>query len=147
MSRYTLDVTINWKDGSDNTIYCHPNSLYNLKKVIGEFIQDSREASSFMFTVVKNEEDLCDSHGREYLLVQDGKEGVIVECRGFPCMNEGEEATLLRDNNGSLFFCCADGHHHIKGQLNFSGTAYVGLYNVKIQDGKGEEKKPEATGT
>jgi hypothetical protein len=148
--KFTLNVTVNWKDGTDKTIYCHPQSLYNLKKVVGEFITDTLDATSFMFVVVKQPEmsDFsCDSHGRPYLRVEDAKEGVIVECSGLTCMTEMEEATLLRDSNGALFFSCADGRHYIKGQLDHAGTCYLGLYNVEVQDRKGKEEKSEATGT
>ena len=54
--KYRLDVTVNWKDGGEWTIHCHPQSLYNLKKVVGDFVRDTRDASSFVFVVV------CESH-------------------------------------------------------------------------------------
>jgi len=54
--KFRLEVTINWKDGTEKALACNPQSLYNLKKVIGEFIEDSRgSASSFVFTVVKTD--------------------------------------------------------------------------------------------
>jgi hypothetical protein len=52
--KYRLDVTVNWKDGSEKTIHCNSNSIYNLKNVIGDFVEN-RDASSFVFVVVKND--------------------------------------------------------------------------------------------
>jgi len=54
--KYRLDVTVNWRDGTEKTIVCNPYSLYNLKQVVGRIIeQSSKDASSFMFVV-------CESH-------------------------------------------------------------------------------------
>jgi len=54
--KYRLDVTMNWKAGTEKTIVCNPCSLYSLKRIVGMIIErNSKDASSFMFVV-------CESH-------------------------------------------------------------------------------------
>jgi hypothetical protein len=69
---YHLVVTVNYPDGGEKEISCHPKTLYNLKRIIGDFIQDSRGgASSFVFTVVEQEEK--DGGSPDTRLHQDGE--------------------------------------------------------------------------
>lgn len=50
---------------------------------------------------------------------------------GFTCMREGEVKEVHANTEGELFVCCADGEHHLCGQLGYTPEtkgAYVGLY-------------------
>ena len=56
--KYDLLVTVNYPDGGEKEIMCRPTSLYNLKRIVGNFILDSRGgASSFTFIVTQQEEE------------------------------------------------------------------------------------------
>ena len=52
--RYTVVVTVNYKDGTDREVTVNPKHLEDLKILVATFIKDSRDASSWMFTVVEN---------------------------------------------------------------------------------------------
>jgi len=52
--KYRLDATVNWNDGTETTIQCHPNSLYHLKKAIANFVV-TKDTTSFVFVVCRTQ--------------------------------------------------------------------------------------------
>lgn len=81
-----------------------------------------------------------DKNGRAYATVADTKAGSVLETDdGFTCMPQGAHKTVHEDDYGELYLHCAgEGEQHdpqterhgLNGQLDNTGTFYVGLYPV-----------------
>jgi hypothetical protein len=54
--KYDLRMTVFYEENK-RVIICQPNSRYNLKKVIGDFVSDCRNGKSFEFWVKPVEEE------------------------------------------------------------------------------------------
>jgi hypothetical protein len=52
---FRVDVTVNYRDGTEKTIKCNPRNVRDLKKTVEHFVSIEPQASSFIFTV-------CETH-------------------------------------------------------------------------------------
>lgn len=81
----------------------------------------------------------ADKSGRFYARVGEIGEDDMVELdEGFTCLpGHGKEGRLTRkrvhcNHAGDLYFDCKeDGPHGLEGQIDDTGTAYIGIYAVK----------------
>lgn len=74
-----------------------------------------------------------DNDGRPYALVSQVKAGDVLEADdGFTCLDEGDRLTVEKDDDGSLFVRCSEGHHNLDGQIEgvLEKEHYIGLYLV-----------------
>lgn len=88
-----------------------------------------------------------DINGKPWAQVKETKAGsILIPDGGFTCLEESIAVVVKEDKDG-LYVPCADGTHHLDGQLSDDGTEYVGLWRSPVfvnDDGDLVEPQQEA---
>lgn len=72
-----------------------------------------------------------DTKGRVYAKLSELSKGSLVQVDGgFDCMHPNEFKTV-RQRGNALFVHCADGRHHLTGQLAPDGDSLIGIYHAE----------------